>query len=53
MVLTLSSAGAGMGIGRQVSKCEKTCLCTVGRVQYGLFSPVLGSLHIFEPSACV
>ena len=42
VVLTVSSAGAGVGIGRQVSKCEKTCLCTVGRVQYGLFSPLFG-----------
>ena len=24
----VSSAGAGVGTGRQVSKCEKTCLCT-------------------------
>ena len=28
VVLTVSSAGAGVGIGKQVSKCEKTCLCT-------------------------
>ena len=28
VVLTVSSAGAGVGIGRQVSKSEKTCLCT-------------------------
>ena len=28
VVLTVSSAGAGMGIGKQVSKSEKTCLCS-------------------------
>ena len=43
VVLTVSSAGAGMGIGRQVSKCEKTCLCIAGRVQYGL-APILSKV---------
>ena len=28
VLLTVSSAGAGVGTGRQVSKCVKTCLCT-------------------------
>ena len=28
VVLTVSSTGAGVGIGKQVSKSEKTCLCT-------------------------
>ena len=27
-VQVVSSAGAGVGIGKQVSKSEKTCLCT-------------------------
>ena len=32
-VLTVSSAGAGMGTGRQVSKCAKTCFCTSARLE--------------------
>ena len=36
VVLTVSSAGAGMGIGKQVSKSEKTCLCTY----LDLFTPM-------------
>ena len=42
VVLTVSSAGAGMGIGKQVSKSEKTCLW--GRPD---FAPNVGSLHSF------
>ena len=49
----MSSAGAGMGTGRQVSKCEKTCLCIAGRVQHGLDYPLRVPSAILEPSAFV